>query len=197
MLNFYSVLTQTKDFEAAHALEARQRQDAEDALKATIHERDRKFERRLEIARELQKTRTNVAVLSSRDQEAESWCKEAAAELVFVEASNASLREEKQILQRQTMEADCWLDRWRSNRDARVTSRNGNSGFLEDVPGLVEISLLELDSATCNFSNSFKLGEGVYGCVYKGELLDKTVAVKQFFVHSVQGPLQFQKEVSI
>ncbi|KAL8129029.1 hypothetical protein V2J09_018184 [Rumex salicifolius] len=190
-------IMKVKDFEDAHAREVKQRKDAEDALNAALHERDRKFDQRLEVTREHQRTMTNVAVLSSRIQESDSQCKVAAEELIIVQASTVCLSKEKQILQRQTMEADCWLDRWRSNREARVTSRSGYIDFLNNIPGLVEISMPELQSATCNFSNSFKLGEGGYGCVYKGELLEKTVAVKQFYVHNVQGPSHFQKEVQI
>ena len=56
----------------------------------------------------------------------------------------------------------------------------------------------ELDVATHGFSMSNKLGEGGFGCVYKGVLSDgQLVAVKQLKEGVVQGEKQFQAEVEI
>ena len=56
----------------------------------------------------------------------------------------------------------------------------------------------ELDVATDGFSMSNKLGEGGFGCVYKGVLSDgQLVAVKQLKEGVVQGEKQFQAEVDI
>lgn len=43
-----------------------------------------------------------------------------------------------------------------------------------------QLSIVELEHATCNFSHSNIIGEGVFGLVYKGLLLDGSiVAVKR------------------
>ena len=56
----------------------------------------------------------------------------------------------------------------------------------------------ELEVATDGFSISNKLGEGGFGCVYKGMLSDgQLVAVKQLKEGVIQGEKQFQAEVEI
>lgn len=191
-------ICEVKDFEATYASEVELRKVTEDTVRVLTHEQERLVEETIVIAREIQKTRRNLALLSSGIQETNHHRNEAARELKFIQGSVTSLRKEKKNLQRQTTEADSWLERWRSNGEAGViTYRNGYSGFLEDMPGLVEFSALDLQTATCNYKDSFKLGEEGYGCVYKGELLDKTVAIKQLHANNMQGPSQFQKEVQV
>ncbi|EEC80073.1 hypothetical protein OsI_21792 [Oryza sativa Indica Group] len=60
-----------------------------------------------------------------------------------------------------------------------------------------EFSSSEVESATENFSNSLKIGEGGFGCVYKGILRNMTVAIKVLRPDSLQGQSQFEQEVSI
>lgn len=56
----------------------------------------------------------------------------------------------------------------------------------------------ELVQATDGFSAKNLLGEGGFGCVYKGVLADKRdVAVKQLKIGSGQGEREFQAEVEI
>ena len=56
----------------------------------------------------------------------------------------------------------------------------------------------ELAMATNGFSAQNMLGEGGFGCVYKGVLPDgKVVAVKQLKIGASQGEREFQAEVDI
>ncbi|KAK1304501.1 putative LRR receptor-like serine/threonine-protein kinase [Acorus calamus] len=59
-------------------------------------------------------------------------------------------------------------------------------------------SYAELRTATEDFNNSNKLGEGGFGQVYKGKLADgREVAVKQLSVTSHQGKRQFVTEIAM
>jgi sugar-specific transcriptional regulator TrmB len=58
-----------------------------------------------------------------------------------------------------------------------------------------EFSRSELRQATRNFSDTMKIGEGGFGCVYKGVLRNTTVAIKMLHSESSQGKSQFQQEV--
>ena len=138
----------------------------------------------------------NVALLDSRAQEANRRCDEATEELKLIQASIATLQYEKQKIRRQKMEAMHWLDRWRSRGQAGTSHCNGFIGVFEDLPELAEFSLSDLETATCNFSESFKIGQGGNGSVYKGEMLDKTVAIKKLHPHNMQGQSEFQREVA-
>jgi DNA repair exonuclease SbcCD ATPase subunit len=53
----------------------------------------------------------------------------------------------------------------------------------------------ELECATENFSSSLKIGEGGFGCVYRGILRNMTVAIKVLKHDNVQGQSQFEQEV--
>ncbi|KAL5730990.1 non-specific serine/threonine protein kinase [Ranunculus cassubicifolius] len=60
----------------------------------------------------------------------------------------------------------------------------------------LQFDLDVIRTATDNFSDSNKLGEGGFGIVYKGELLDgQEIAVKRLSKHSGQGSQEFKNEV--
>uniref|UniRef100_A0A0D9XM60 RING-type E3 ubiquitin transferase n=1 Tax=Leersia perrieri TaxID=77586 RepID=A0A0D9XM60_9ORYZ len=60
-----------------------------------------------------------------------------------------------------------------------------------------EFSLLELQEATHNFSDAMKIGEGGFGCVYRGLLRNTAVAIKMLRSQNLQGQTQFQQEVAV
>lgn len=64
-----------------------------------------------------------------------------------------------------------------------------------DLEWSTEFSLLELQQATQNFSDAMKIGEGGFGCVYRGQLRNTTVAIKMLRSQNLQGQSQFQQEV--
>ncbi|KAF8030877.1 hypothetical protein BT93_D0157 [Corymbia citriodora subsp. variegata] len=190
------VIGKVKKIRSEYAREAKLRNEAEDALRTVMQKQEKLFEEREEIVRKLQKTMRNVALLDSRAQEASRRSDEAAGELHEIEASIANLRQEKQQIQRQKAEAVSWLERWKGHGRAGAARCIGFiGGVYEDMPGFAEFSLSEILSATCDFSESFKIGQSGYGCVYKGEMLGRTVAIKKLHPHNMQGQFEFQREV--
>ncbi|KAL6604883.1 hypothetical protein ACP70R_042827 [Stipagrostis hirtigluma subsp. patula] len=72
------------------------------------------------------------------------------------------------------------------------------SGSMDPMGSKSSFSYEELTSITSNFSRDNVIGEGGFGCVYKGWLADgKCVAVKQLKAGSGQGQREFQAEVEI
>lgn len=59
-----------------------------------------------------------------------------------------------------------------------------------------EYFMWEIEEATRNFDQALKIGEGGYGSIYKGLLHHTQVAIKVMHQDSLQGPLEFQQEVS-
>ncbi|KAG4972360.1 hypothetical protein JHK85_038781 [Glycine max] len=184
-------------FESAHVREVKLRKEADDALRDTVQEQQKLLNESEEIAGELQMTMRNIALLDSRAQEANRRRDEAADELSLIQESISTLWQERQQIRRQKTEALRWLERWRSRGQVGAAHCNGVIGFAEELPELAEFSLSDLQNATCNFSNSFKIEQGGYGCIYKGEMLGRTVAIKKFHQHNMQGPLEFRQEVQV
>jgi chromosome segregation ATPase len=58
-----------------------------------------------------------------------------------------------------------------------------------------EFSAIELEQATRHFNEGLKIGEGGFGCVYKGSLRSTTVAIKLLHPESLQGQSEFNQEV--
>lgn len=180
--------------EAGYARECKIKKHFEEALKSISTEQEKLLEERQEMAKELKRTVTSVGLLDSHAQKAIHRRDEAAAEFQVIQESIATLRMEKQSLRKQKNEAVDWLDRWRSERNAKVVECYGCEG--EDLPELAEFSFLEIQSATCDFSESFKIGESRNSFVFKGEMLGKTVAIKKLHPHNEQVQFEFQQEVS-
>ncbi|KAI6686801.1 hypothetical protein NL676_032714 [Syzygium grande] len=192
------VIGKVKVIESAYAHEAKLRNEAEDALRTAVQKQEKLLEEREELVRKLQKTMRNVALLDSRAQEASRRRDEVAGELHVIEASIATLRQEKQQIQRHKAEAVSWLERWKGHgRAGAARCIEFNGGLNEDMPGFAEFSLSEVQSATCEFSESFKIGQSGYGCVYKGEMLGRTVAIKKLYPQNMQGQFEFQREVQV
>jgi serine/threonine protein kinase len=64
-------------------------------------------------------------------------------------------------------------------------------------PTLQQYTYADLKTATADFSKANKIGEGGFGCVYKGSLHSTPVAIKVLNSDGVQGPEQFEKEVQV
>ncbi|XWS53127.1 hypothetical protein CRYUN_Cryun11dG0131100 [Craigia yunnanensis] len=189
-------INKLKDFESARVREVKLRKEAEEALRTTMQEQEKLIKEREKVTRELQKTMRNVALLNSRAQEANHRHDESSGELKLIQASIATLRQEKQRIRQQKLEAVHWLERWTSRGQAGAATCNGFIRLVEYLPELAEFSLADIQTATCHFSESFKIGKGGHGCVYKGEMLGRTVAIKKLYPHNMQGQSEFQQEVN-
>ncbi|KAI9081867.1 hypothetical protein K1719_036129 [Acacia pycnantha] len=183
--------------ESAYTYEVKLRKEAESALQATVEEQQKLLDESEELATVLQRTMRNIALLDSRAQEANRRHDEAADELLLIQASISTLWQEKQQIRRQKMEALRWLERWKSRGHIGAAHCHGVIGFAEELPELAEFSLSDLQNATCNFSESFKIAQGGYGCIYKGEMLGRTVAIRKFHPHNTHAPTEFHQEVQV
>ncbi|KAJ6777813.1 hypothetical protein OIU74_001731 [Salix koriyanagi] len=196
-LEAMEALSKVKMYESALAHEVKLRKGAENALSNTIQDQEKLLVEKDEVARKLERTMRNVALLDIHAQEANHRREEASGKLKLIQTSILSLRQEEQRIRRQKMEAVRWLERWRSPGKAGTANCNGFLGITEELPELAEFSLSDLQTATCNFSESFKLGQGGCGQVYKGEMLGRTVAIKRLHPNNMQGQSEFQKEVQV
>ncbi|KAJ1693745.1 hypothetical protein LUZ63_010443 [Rhynchospora breviuscula] len=73
-----------------------------------------------------------------------------------------------------------------------LTTSNDSLGTLN-----FQFSFSELVQVTENFSDLRKIGEGGFGCVYKGFLRNTMVAIKKLHPHSLQDRSHFEQEIVI
>ncbi|CAA3022162.1 U-box domain-containing 33-like isoform X1 [Olea europaea subsp. europaea] len=195
--NVMEAVNKVKALEISYSEEVKLQEEAQDAMRATIQEQEDLVEETEKITYELHKTMRNIALLDSRVREANRRREEVAGELELIQASIATLRKEKQKLQRQKNEATRWLHRWKSHGQYGDAEPDKTFWLTGDTSELAEFSLSDLHAATCNFSESFRIGQGGYGTVYKGEMLDRTVAIKKLHPYAMQGQTEFHKEVQV
>lgn len=181
-----------KAYESAHAQEVEERKIAEDELRAARRELEQLLERREIASKEVRNAMRNIAILENQVQEANRRREESAEELKLIQASITTLKIEKQTVQRQRFEAAKWVDRWKIRGSSFMDEATSMTGRL------TEFSLLDLENATFNFSQSFKIGCGRYGCsFYKGEMSNRTVMIKMLHLNNLQAQSEFQQEVQV
>ncbi|GFP82343.1 U-box domain-containing protein 33 [Phtheirospermum japonicum] len=168
-----------KALEAAHSREEKLRIDAEATLRTMIQGQEKLVEESEKISQQMQRTMRNIALLDSRAQEADRRCEEVSEELQLIEASVSTLRNEKQKLQGKKNEATRWLDRWRNHEKCEDVRESKAVGSKENSCEVLELLVSDVETATCDFCESLRIGHGEYGTVYKGEMSGKTVAIKK------------------
>ncbi|XP_076934284.1 U-box domain-containing protein 33-like [Bidens hawaiensis] len=179
-----------KAYESAHAQEVELRKASEDKLNAARQENEQLMEQKESTLKELHKLMTNIAILENQVHEANRRREESCEELKLIEASVATLKIEKLAVQRQRFEATNWLDRWKVRGQAGSVSCT--------TLRVTEFSLVDLETATCGFSESFKIGYESFGCsLYKGEMLNRTVMIKKLHTNNLQAQQEFQEEVQL
>ncbi|XP_042377161.1 receptor-like serine/threonine-protein kinase SD1-7 isoform X1 [Zingiber officinale] len=84
------------------------------------------------------------------------------------------------------------------SEDSRLHNTDKGVDMINTLGLLPSYDLGTIKTATNNFSDENKLGEGGFGVVYMGQLEDgQKIAVKKLSRNSLQGPNQFQNELSL
>ena len=102
--------------------------------------------------------------------------------------------------QLEVLQAD--YDRLQHERDAAIREvaelreKNQQRVLAPSEAPNTKFSLVELQQATQDFDQTLKIGEGGFGCVYKGILRNTTVAIKLLHPQSMQGQSEFHQEAS-
>ncbi|KAK4485130.1 hypothetical protein RD792_007742 [Penstemon davidsonii] len=86
---------------------------------------------------------------------------------------------------------------WRKRKYKNIKKKHDHvDSFNEDESLQYDFDIIK--TATNNFSDNNKLGEGGFGAVYMGELPNKqSIAVKRLSAHSGQGIVEFKTEVQL
>lgn len=187
------------------AIEARRRAKASETVYADELRRRREIEEAL--AKDKEKADQMKELLNKLQRD-----------LQVAEAQNSSLEgqllnsdTQVQELEQKMFSAVDLLQKYRKERDELLVERDDalksaealreqhsdGSSCTSTSSLFAEFYFHEIEEATQGFDPALKIGEGGYGCIYKGLLRHTQVAVKMLHPHSLQGPSEFQQEVNI
>ena len=122
-------------------------------------------------------------------------------QLLRKQQNDKELDEKKQQLRELISDLEIGYNKLKKERDNAIKEalelrkQKEHSFSNSDMVLGSQFSLRELEQATQNFSDSLKIGEGGFGCVFKGSLRNTTVAIKKLNSENLQGLSEFQQEV--
>lgn len=180
MLISHGTIAQVDVAETAYNKEVRQRKEIEEAVAKDEMQLSALRKQRDEVNEELQQARQKMAALELQISDSDQILKDIKAKLPEAYSHLDSIRGEHELSQQ---------ERVHQKKEEATTSTRGAEHFSE-------FSLSELEQATENFHEASKIGEGGYGCVYKGSLRHTTVAIKRLNPQGMQRTAEFRREVS-
>ncbi|KAL0918094.1 hypothetical protein M5K25_010084 [Dendrobium thyrsiflorum] len=190
-------LSMVKSSEASQLREVKIREELEELIVVTKLKQNELVNQIEKIVKELQSTMENVAILDDCAREMLHRKDKATVELDSILSSIAALKLENQKIQHQRDEYVQQIERLRCNHRRKSKICNKFIRLGSDSLDFKEFPLSDLQTATFGFSDAFMIGQGGLGCVYKGEMLNTSVAIKKFHHHSIQGQREFQQEVLV
>ena len=182
-------LLQAKTSENLYVKEVNRRKGIEEALAREKLEVEILKNQRDEIFEQLQMANKQMLELELHITDSNNIVRDLEENLLAARHLLNALQVDHEELQLQRDAALEEIKEFHQNKKLVTTSSNGSTNFSE-------FSFAEIELATCNFSDSLKIGEGGYGSVYRGFLRNTTVAIKVLNPESMQGPSEFHQEVS-
>jgi hypothetical protein len=147
----------------------KQRNETEEKLRATIEEVEKLTETTDELCAKLQEERKKKLALEKRTAHSDRIIKD------------LMLQRDKAVREVEALHA----------------KKGGSSATAEGKMHITELSCSEIKEATNNFDHSLKVGESVYGSVYKGFLRHTNVAIKKLNPGGTESQSQFNQEVEL
>ncbi|MBA0714933.1 hypothetical protein Golax_013873 [Gossypium laxum] len=159
-------------------------------IEATLRKQNEELEQVKQQRDEARKiTRTPKLLLESRGAKSDH--------VKVLEAKLSSAMEQLQICQRERDDLRTKLESTCKSIEDHSTIQEEGSSNVHVQQFFSEFSVAEIHDATEDFDPSFKIAGGAYGSVYRCTLRHTEVAIKVLHQNSLQGPLEFQKEVDI
>ncbi|KAB2056345.1 hypothetical protein ES319_A11G095600v1 [Gossypium barbadense] len=181
-----AVVSQANEMKSSYIGELRRRKEIEAMLRKQNEELEQVTQQR-DQARKI--ARTHKLLLESRGAKSDH--------VKVLEAKLSSAMEQLQIYQREQDDLRTKLERTCNSIEDHSTKQEEGSSNVHMQQFFSEFSVAEIHDATEDFDPSFKIAEGAYGSVYRCTLRHTEVAIKVLHQNSLQGPLEFQKEVDI
>ncbi|KAK7270481.1 hypothetical protein RIF29_23656 [Crotalaria pallida] len=176
-------------FESLHAKEISRRKEIEEQIsreKEKVHEMKNQ---RDEILHELQIVQDQNSALWNQIFESQSTETELEEKIISAVNLLKSFKEKRDTLRIEYANAARKVKALKEFREADT-----KLSYRVEFPAF---SFLEINEATNDFDPSWKIREGRYGSVYKGQLCNMHVAIKMLPSYGSQSHLEFQRQVEI
>ncbi|XP_066383052.1 U-box domain-containing protein 33-like [Miscanthus floridulus] len=190
-----SAFAKIKDSDYAKKHEMKMREELEVVLVAKRKQHEDLIKNKERAVSGLDSSMRRLAILDAHAEKIKLWIDEFSEELEVIQSSIESLCQKKLKMQkRETRHID--LDKECTYSHATLSNCASNA-FGDNLYSFREFTMSDMQSATCNFSESFKIWSQGRGCVYKGEIMNRTVMIYKLLCHSIESVSQFQQEVYI
>ena len=180
--------SQARASENLYTEESKRRKEVEEELAKEKEELERINRECDELMEKLHIAEDQKSLLEKQIGESDRMVKELEQKIISAVGLLQNYKKERDELQKERDIALIEAEELR--RSQTETSGTHTSQFFS------EFSFSEIEEATQNFDPSLKIGEGGYGSIYKGVLRQTQVAVKMLHSNSLQGPAEFQQEVT-
>ncbi|CAN6275695.1 unnamed protein product [Urochloa humidicola] len=175
-----SAFARAKDSDSAKKHEIKMRGELEVLLAATRKQHEDLIKNKEPAVAGLESSMRRLAILDARAAKIKLQTDEFSEELKVIQSCIESLRQKKLKMPMSEELSNCMPN-----------------AFGDDSYSFREFTLLDMQSATCEFSESFKIRSQGRGCVYKGDIMNRTVMIYKMHPHSIESMKQFQQEVYI
>lgn len=190
-----NAFARAKASDSAQKREMKMREELAGLLVATRKQHEDLVKNKGKTTAGLDSSMRRLAILDACAKNIGLWMDEAAAELEMIQSSIETLRQEKPKTQKIE---DRHIEQVEGCTYSHARLPNCSSIALgHDSYNFRELTLLDMQAATCKFSESFKIRAQGHGCVYKGEIMNRSVMIHKLHSHSIQSLMQFQQEVYI
>ncbi|KAG5538373.1 hypothetical protein RHGRI_019075 [Rhododendron griersonianum] len=183
-------IRRAKASENLYAEELRQRKEVEEALARGKIELEQRKQQVGEVTEELCIALEHKSSMESQIANSEQMVKDLEQKMFSAVEMLQKCKKERDELQKERDNALKEAEELRREKAGATANRLAPEFFSE-------FSFSEIVEATSNFDLSLKIGEGGYGNIYKGQLRHTQVAIKILNSNSMQGPSEFQQEVTV
>ncbi|KAI3974962.1 hypothetical protein MKX01_005073 [Papaver californicum] len=183
-------MRKAKASERLYATEVKQRKNMEDILTKESLELKEMQSEQDDAVKELQTAQEQILSLECKLNDSKRIGNDLEDKISSAMNLLRTLKRERDEMQLERDEVFREADNFRKRREEEKIVSKSPDFFSE-------FSFIEIEEATQKFNASLMIGEGGYGCVYKGFLHNTEVAIKMLHATNLQGHSEFQQEVDV
>lgn len=189
------VIARAKASEFAQKQEMKMWEELEALLTATKKQHEDLAENKEKATEGLDSSMRKLAILDARAKSIAFRMNEAVAELKLIQSSIGTLNQE--IPKREKLELVHTDQVERCAYNHIMLPNCSSTVCADDLYNFRELTLSDIKAATCKFSDSLKVQPRGLGCVYKGEIMNRSVMIYKLHSCIIQSSMQFQQEVHL